>query len=57
MKKSEEKRPPEGPNVRWEDNMKLDLQDIEWGLDWTDLAQDRDKWLAIVNTIKNLQFP
>jgi hypothetical protein len=43
MKKSEEKGPRGGPKHRWEDNRKLDLQGIELGLDWTDLAQDRDK--------------
>ena len=47
------KRPPGGPKRRWEDNMKLDLQDIELGLDWTDLAQDRDKRLVIVDTVRN----
>jgi hypothetical protein len=57
VKKSEGKRPPGGPKRRWEDNMKLDLQDIERGRDWTDLAQDRDKWLTIVDTVMNLRFP
>lgn len=43
MNKSEEKGPPGGPKLMWEDNMKLDLQDIELGPEWTDLAQDSDK--------------
>jgi hypothetical protein len=40
------------------DNIKIDLRDIEWaGMDWTDLAQDRDKWKALVNTVMNLRVP
>jgi hypothetical protein len=40
------------------DNIKVDLREIEWdGLDWIDIAQDRDQWRALVNTIMNLLFP
>jgi hypothetical protein len=36
------------------DNIKIDLREIEWdGMDWVDLAQDRDKWRALVNTVMN----
>jgi hypothetical protein len=40
------------------DNIKMDLRDIEWdGMDWTDLAQDRDKWWALVNRVMNHLIP
>jgi hypothetical protein len=43
---------------RWEDNIKMDLRDIGWGgTDWINLAQDRDKWQALVNTVMNLRVP
>jgi hypothetical protein len=44
------KRPREGPRRRWEDNIKMDLYEVEWG-EWIDLADDRDRWLAVVNTV------
>jgi hypothetical protein len=41
---------------RWVGNIKMDLREIEWdGMDWIDLAQDRDQWRALVNTIMNLR--
>jgi hypothetical protein len=37
-------------------NIKIDLREIEWGcIDWTDLAQDRDQWMTLVNTVMNLR--
>ena len=52
--KPEAKRPLTRPRYRWEDNIKLDLKEIVWeGLDWIDLAQNRDKW-ALANTVMNL---
>jgi hypothetical protein len=40
------------------DNIKIDFRDTGWvGMDWIDLAQDRDQWRALLNTIKNLRFP
>jgi hypothetical protein len=55
--KQEEKRPLGRPRCRWEDNIKMDLKEIGWGgMDWIDLAQDRDQWKALVNTVMNLQF-
>jgi hypothetical protein len=43
---------------RWVDNIKMILRDIEWcGMDWIDLAEDRDHWRALVNTVTDLLFP
>jgi hypothetical protein len=43
---------------RWVDNIKIDLRDIVWdSMDWIDLAQDRDQWRALVNTVMNLRVP
>jgi hypothetical protein len=56
--KPEGKRPLERPRRRWEDNIRMDLREIGWGgMDWIDLAQDRDKWRALVNTVMNLRVP
>jgi hypothetical protein len=53
---------PEGkmgrPRRRWVDNIKMDLTEIGWdGMDWIDLAQDRDRWRALVTTVMNLRVP
>jgi hypothetical protein len=46
------------PRRRWVDNIKIDLREIGCdGIDWNDLAQDRDKWRALVNTAMNLRVP
>jgi hypothetical protein len=43
---------------RWEDNIKMDLQEVGGGCgDWIELAQDRDRWQALVITVKNLRVP
>jgi hypothetical protein len=56
--KPEKKRPLGRPRRRWVDNIKVDLREIGWdGLDWIDLAQDRDRWRALVNTVMNLRVP
>jgi hypothetical protein len=56
--KPEGRRPLERPRRRWEDNIKMDLRDFGWGgIDWINLAQDRDRWRALVNTVMNLRFP
>jgi hypothetical protein len=56
--KPEGKRLLRRPRHRWQDNIKMDLRAIGWdGMDWTDLAQDRVQWGALVNTIINLRFP
>jgi hypothetical protein len=46
------------PRRRWMDNIKIDLGEIGWdGVDWIGLAQDRDKWRALVNSLMNLRVP
>jgi hypothetical protein len=46
------------PRRRWVDNIKMDLREIGWdGVGWIDLAQDRDQWRALVNTVMNLRVP
>jgi hypothetical protein len=56
--KSERKRPLGRPRRRWVDNIKRDLLEIGWdGVDWIGLAQDRDKWKALVNAVMNLRVP
>jgi hypothetical protein len=56
--KPEGKRPSERPRCRWEDNIKMGLREIGWdGMDWIHLAQDRDQWRAVVNTMINLRVP
>jgi hypothetical protein len=58
MCKPEGKRPLGRQICRWVDNIKIDLREIGWdGVDWIDLAQDRDKWKALVNTVMNLRIP
>jgi len=53
--KPEGQRPLGGPRRRWEDNIKIDLQElICGGMDWIELAQDRDSWRALVNEVMNL---
>jgi hypothetical protein len=54
--KPEGKRPLGRPRRRWEDNIKMDLRERGWsGMDWIDLAQDRDQWRALVSTVTNLR--
>jgi hypothetical protein len=56
--KLERKRPLEKPRCRWVHNIKMDSRELGWcGMDWIDLAQDRDQWRALVNTVMNLQVP
>jgi hypothetical protein len=54
-----EGRSPLGrPRHRWEDNIKMDLQEVGWrGMDWIDMTQDRDRWRALVNAVMNLRVP
>ena len=56
--KPEGKRPLGRPRRRWEDNIKMDLQEVGEGCkDWMELAQDRHMWRALVNTVRNLRVP
>jgi hypothetical protein len=54
----EGKRPLGRQRLRWVDNIKMDLREIGWdGMNWIDLAQDRDQWRALVNMVMNLRIP
>jgi hypothetical protein len=56
MGKPEGKRPLGRPRRRWEDGVRMDLREIGWrSVDWIQLAQDRDRWRAVVNTVMNLR--
>ena len=56
--KPEGKRPLGTTRCRWEDNNKMDLQEVGCGaMDWIELAEDRDRWRAFVNAVMNLQVP
>ena len=56
--KPEGKRPLGRPRHRWEGNIKMDLQEVGGGFgDWMELAQDRDRWRALVNTVMNFRVP
>jgi hypothetical protein len=56
--KPDGKIPAGGPRRRCVNNTKFDLRQIGWdGMDWIDLAQDRDQWRALVNTVMNLRIP
>ena len=55
--KLEEKRPLGRSRRGWEDNIKMDLREMGGGGDWMELAQDRDRWQALVNTVMNLRVP
>ena len=54
--KPEGKRSLGRPRRRWEDNIKIDLQEVGYrGMDWMELAQDRDRWRALANAVMNLR--
>jgi hypothetical protein len=52
------KRPLGRHRCRWGDNMKMDLQEVGWGgMDWITLAQDRDRWLSLLDVVMSFQVP
>jgi hypothetical protein len=56
--KAEGKRPLRRPRRRWVNNIKMNLRETGWGgMDWIGLAQDRDQWMALVNTVMNFRLP
>jgi hypothetical protein len=56
--KPEGKRPLGRHRFRWEDDIKMNLQEVEYGgMDWIGLARDRDRWRAVLNAIMNLRIP
>ena len=58
MGKPDGKRPLGRPRREWKDNVKMDLQEVGCtGMDWIELAQDRDRWRSFVNVAMNLQVP
>ena len=58
VRKPDGKRPLGRPRRRWEDNIKMDLQELGGSCgDWMELAQDRDRWRALVGTVRNLRVP
>jgi len=58
VEKPEGKRPLGRPRSRWEDNIKMDTQEVGCGgMDWIKLAKDRDRWRALVNVVLNVRVP
>jgi hypothetical protein len=58
VRKPEGKRPLGRPRHKWEDNIKMDFQEVGWWyMDWIDLVQDTDSWQAFVDVVMNRQFP
>jgi hypothetical protein len=58
VRKADGTRPLGRPRRRWMDNIKMDLKEVGWGnIDSTDLAQDSEKWLALVNAVMDFRAP
>jgi hypothetical protein len=55
--KSERRGPLGRQRSRWEGNIKMDFREVGWGMDWIDLAQNRNRWPDFVNAVINLLFP
>ena len=58
VRKPEGESPLGRPRYRWEYNIKMDLKEVGlWGMDWIDLAQNRDRWWAVLNAVMSLRVP
>ena len=58
MRKPEGKRPLGRPRRKWKNNIKMDLQEVGYeGMDWIDVAQDRDRWRTLANVVMKLWVP
>jgi hypothetical protein len=58
VERPEGRRPLGRPTRRWDDNIKMDLQEVGWvDMDWIELAQYRDRWRALLNAVMNLWVP
>jgi len=58
VRKPDGKRPLGRPRRRWEDNIEMDIQEVGCrGMDWIELAEDRDRWRALVNAVMNILVP
>jgi len=58
VRKPEGKRPIRGSRRRWVDNIKMDIREVGCeSMDWMELAQDRDRWRALLNAVMNLRVP
>ena len=55
--RSEGRRHLERSRRRWEENIKIDIKEVGWGMKWSYLALDRDRWRAVVNAVINLGVP
>jgi hypothetical protein len=58
VRRLEGRRPLGKPRRRWENNIKMDLREVGWvGMNWIELARDRDRWRTLVNALMNLRVP
>jgi hypothetical protein len=58
VRRPEGRKPFGRPRHRWGDDIKMDLQEVGWGgMDWIDMAQDRDRWRAVVSAVMNVRVP
>ena len=57
MGKANRKSPFGRPGNKWEDNIKMHLQEVRWSLDWISLAENRDRFRAVVNAVINFRIP
>jgi hypothetical protein len=56
-RKPEGRKPLRRPRRRWENNIKMDLRELDWGINSVDLALERDRWRAFVSVVMNRRFP